>query len=269
MSKEEEKLQLLRDILLIDDREIAKAIDTRLNTITETLDKKDKLSKKIDPILEERLEEFIKEMPSTLGPTITKTLKEQIENSRDQVVEALYPIMGKMIKRYVQNEMKLLSEKINNNFKVFSFNNLKRKVTSKVTGVKQGDLLLNELNDATIEEIFIIQKGSGLLLGNYSNTEVIDKELISGMLTAIKSFTEDAFNKGNQNLETIEYELFTLHIQNFHTFYIAAAISGAYTQSFENKLEDLLLTLSEKLSKKIATLSKEEIDSSLNTFFKK
>jgi predicted nucleotide-binding protein (sugar kinase/HSP70/actin superfamily) len=46
MSKEEEKLQLLRDILLIDDREIAKAIDTRLNTITETLEKKEKLTKK-------------------------------------------------------------------------------------------------------------------------------------------------------------------------------------------------------------------------------
>jgi hypothetical protein len=212
---------------------------------------------------------FIKEMPSTLGPTITKTLKEQIENSKEQVVEALYPIMGKMIKRYIQNEMKLLSEKINNNFNVFSFNNLKRKIKSRVSGVNQADLLLNELNDATIEEVFIIQKGSGLLLGNYSNTEVIDKELVSGMLTAIKSFTEDAFNKGGQNLETIEYELFTLHIQNFHSYYIAAAISGAYTQSFENKLEDMLLKFSEKLSKTISTLSKEELDASLYAFFKK
>ena len=165
--------------------------------------------------------------------------------------------------------MKLLSEKINNNFKVFSFNNFKRKVKSKVSGVDQGELLLNELSKATIEEVFVIQKGSGLLLGNYSTTEVIDKEMLSGMLTAIKSFTEDAFNKGGQNLETIEYELFTIHIQNFHTYYIAVAISGVYTQDFENKLEDNLLELSKGLSKKISTLSKEEIDATLLAFFKK
>jgi hemerythrin len=266
----EDKLQLLRDILLIDDREVAHAIHKRLETITETLEQKEKLSEKIDPIIEERLKSFVAEIPVTLGPTITKTLKEQIANSKDEVVEALYPILGKMIKRYIQNEIKLLSEsinqKVNNTFSLVSF---KRKMKAKFTGVKESDLMLSELDAAEINEVFVIQKGSGILLGNYSKTTTLDKDMISGMLTAIKSFVEDAFEGGNQNLESIEYELYSIHIQNYHNYYIAVVISGTYSQSFENKLENKLLKLSEQLSSKIASLKREETDEILKSLFTK
>ena len=36
----EDKLQLLRDILLIDDREVARAVHDRIETISETLEKR-------------------------------------------------------------------------------------------------------------------------------------------------------------------------------------------------------------------------------------
>jgi len=261
VKEDENKLKLLREILLIDDREIARAVSQRLDTISETLDKREKLSQKVDPIIEQRLDEFVSDIPATLGPTITKTLKEQIENSKDQVVEALYPIMGKMIKRYIQNEIKLLSENINKKVNnTFSMAGFKRKVRSAFTGVKESDMILAESNEPVINEIFIIEKGSGLLLGNHSTTETMDKDMVSGMLTAIKSFVEDAFSGGAQNLEAIEYELYTIHIQNFFSYYIAVVVSGNYTRSFESHLENDLLELSKKLSSKIASLSKEAVD---------
>jgi hypothetical protein len=264
----EDKLQLLRDILLIDDRQVAHAIHQRIETISDTIEKRDKLSKKIDPIIEERLKEFVLEIPVTLGPTITKTLKEQIAKSKDEVVEALYPIMGKMIKRYIQNEIKLLSENLNNKVNnTFSFESLKRKLQSRFSGVKESDLLISELDAPVVNEIFIIQKGSGILLGNLSNTNIVDKEMISGMLTAIKSFVEDAFEGGNQNLEAIEYELYTIHIQNFYSFYAAVVVSGIYTRSFESKLEDKLINLSNRLSPKISNITNEEIDVILKEYF--
>lgn len=261
VKEDENKLKLLREILLIDDREVARAVSQRLDTLTETLEKKEKLSKKVDPIIEQKLDAFVEEIPTTLGPTITRTLKEQIENSKDQVVEALYPIMGKMIKRYIQNEIKLLSENINKKVNnTFSFATLKRKLRAMFTGVKESDIILAESNTPEVDEIFIIEKGSGILLGNYSKTETIDKDMISGMLTAIKSFVEDAFGGGNQNLEAIEYELYTIHIQNFFSYYIAVVVSGNYTRSFESELENELLELSNKLTSKITSLSKEAVD---------
>ena len=266
----EDKLQLLRDILLIDDREVARAIHNRIETIAETLEQREKLSKRIDPIIEARLKVFVSEIPLSLGPVITETLKTQIENSREQVVEALYPIIGKMIKRYIQNEIKLLSEKMNKTVNdTFSLGSIKRKIQSRFSGVKESDLILSELDAPMINEVFIIQKGSGILLGNLSKLATVDKDMISGMLTAIKSFVEDAFEGGGQNLEAIEYELYTIQIQNFHSYYAAVVISGSYTRSFESKVEDKLLTLSKTLSPKISTLTKEEIDGVLIEFFKK
>ncbi|MBW2938491.1 cell envelope biogenesis protein OmpA [Aureisphaera sp. CAU 1614] len=268
MVKQEDKLQLLREILLIEDREIAHAINERLETISKTLEEKQKLSEKVDPIIDEKLNEFVIKIPDRLGPTITKTLKEQIANSKDEVVEALYPIMGKMIKRYIQNEIKVLSEKINKKVNsAFSLAGLKRKFRAKFSGVKESDLILSEANEALVNEVLVIQKGSGLLLGNFSTTETLDKDMVSGMLTAIKSFVEDAFSGGNQNLEAIEYELYTLHIQNFFSYYIAVVVSGNYTRTFESKIENRLLKLSEQLSPKISKLSKPEVDTILKSFF--
>jgi len=265
---QEDKLQLLREILLVDDREVANAVNERLEVISETIEQRDKLSEKVDPIIKERLDKFIAEIPATLGPTITEALQQQIANSKDQVVEALYPIMGKMIKRYVQNEIKRLSETINKKVSnTFSLAGFKRKIKAKFTGVKESDLLLLEADPPIINEIFVIQKGSGILLGNLSKTETLDKDMVSGMLTAIKSFVEDAFSGGAQNLEAIEYELYTIHIQNYFSYYIAVVVSGNYNRSFESKIENKLLKLSQNLSPKVSHLSRAEIDKFLDSFF--
>jgi len=270
MGQEQDRLQLLREILLIDDREVARTINDRLQVITDILDKKERLSEKVDPIIEQRLDLFISQIPKTLGPTITKTLQEEIANSQDKVVEALYPIMGKMIKRYVQNEIKKLSENINKKVNnTFSLNALKRKLKAKTSGVKEGEMLVSQSNPPVINEIFVIQKGSGILLGNYSKTETVDKDMVSGMLTAIKSFVEDAFSGGVQNLEAIEYELYTLHIQNFYSYYVAVVVSGNYTRLYESKIENKLLKISQKLSPRVSTLTREEIDLYLKSTFKK
>ena len=265
---EEDKLQLLRDILLIDDRQVAEAIHQRLEAISETIEKKEKLSKRIDPIIDEKLDEFVSKIPITLGPVITKTLRAQIASSKDEVVEALYPIMGKMIKRYIQNEIKLLSENINKKVNnTFSLKSIKRKFQSRFTGIKESDLMLSELDVPVVNEVFIIEKGSGVLLGNLSKTATVDKDMISGMITAIKSFVEDAFDGGGQNLEAIEYELYTIQINNFHSYYAAVVISGAYSRSFESKLEDKLLKLSTRLSPFILDLEKDQINGILKEFF--
>ncbi|NQX77074.1 cell envelope biogenesis protein OmpA [Gilvibacter sp.] len=268
MVEQKDKLNLLRDILLIDDREVADAISQRLDTITKTLESKEKLAKKVDPILEEHMEQFVEEIPTRLGPVITKTLKEQIANSKDQVVEALYPIMGKMVKRYIQNELALLSENINNKVNnTFTLKGIQRKLKALFTGVKESDIILSELDAPELMEVFVIKKGSGMLLGNYSNQQTLDKDLISGMLTAIKSFVEDAFQGESQNLEGIDYELYKIQIQNFHSYYMAVVVSGNLTPQFENEIEDLILENSDTLSELLTNAQRENVDIFLASMF--
>ena len=226
------------------------------------------MAKKVDPIFEENLEQFVEDIPTRLGPVITKTLQEQIANSQDKVVEALYPILGKMVKRYIQNELALLSENINNKVNnTFTLKGIQRKLKALFTGVKESDIILSELDAPELMEVFVIKKGSGMLLGNYSNQQTLDKDLISGMLTAIKSFVEDAFQGESQNLEGIDYELYKIQIQNFHSYYMAVVVSGNLTPQFENEIEDLILENSDTLSELLTNAQRENVDIFLASMF--
>ena len=260
---QEDKLGILKDILLTDQREYVSSIQEKIKVLEDTLNKKNNLSEKVDPIISDKLNTFVQEIPATLGPTITETLRAEIKNSQEAVVEALYPIMGKMIKKYIQNEMSLLVEKINSQVSnAFSFRGLKRKFKAKSKGISEAELILQEQLKPNIDQIMVIEKGSGLLISKYSKTENIEEDMVAGMLTAIKSFAEDAFQKENQDLQYIEYDTYHIHIQNFSSYYIAVVISGLYNKVYKSLLEDKLLDFAQNV------INKEDIDNQ-KTFSKK
>ena len=266
---QEDKLNILKDILLTDEREYASSIQKKIEILEDTINKQKKLSLKVDPIIDHKLEKFVSEMPKTLGPTITEALKNEIKNSQDAVVEALFPIIGKMIKKYVQQEMKILSEQINakvNN--TFSFENLKRKFRSKKTGVSEGDLILQDLLKPKIEQLMVIEKGSGLIISEYSKTQNIDEDMVAGMLTAIKSFAEDAFELADLDLQYIEYDSYHLHIQNFSSYYIAVVVSGNYNVIFRDELEDKLLDFAQNHINQQDLENKTTFSNKLKEYFK-
>lgn len=242
--EEQDKLKILKELLFTEEHEFADSIAQKVDDLAKIVNQKKELSHKVDPIIDDKLDEFVQEIPKTLGPTITETLREEIKNSQDAVVEALFPIIGKMIKKYIAHEMKLLSENISRKTKkAFSFRNWFRRTKAKVQGVSEGDLAISDYAKPRLIQMFVIEKNSGILIADYSplSEGTIDKEMVAGMLTAIKSFVEDAFEGGNQNLELIEYELYTIHIQNFYSYYVAAVISGAYTMMFKEVLEDQII----------------------------
>lgn len=236
---ENDKLTLIKDILLTDDREFAEKISIRIAALESTLDTRERLASKIEPIITERLRVFTKEIPETLGSTITEALKTEIKNSKDEVVDALYPILGKMVKKYIAQEFKVLSEKINEGL------NWRKRFSSKFKSkASQKEGLL----DPIIQEVFLIEKDTGLMAENYSRTATMDKEMISGMLTAIKMFVEDAFSQKGQNLELVEYELYKIHIQSFTQYYIAVVIEGDYNLTSKSRLQNLIFDFYEKFT---------------------
>lgn len=242
--EDKDKLEILRKLLLSEEQEFADSISKKVDELNKIVHEKNKLSPKVDPIIDDKLKTFVEEIPQKLGPTITQALKEEIKNSQDAVVEALFPIIGKMIKKYIAHEMKMLSENIDKKTRqAFSIKNWFRKKKVQSKGVSLGDQAIADMSAPELKQMLVIEKDSGLLISDYSPSKEnpIDKDMIAGMLTAIKSFVEDAFQGGNQNLETIEYELYTIHVQNFHSYYIAVVISGTYNLMFKEKLENKLL----------------------------
>lgn len=268
MESEDYKIEELKHLLLQEDRATIDSLKKEIAELKKTLHTKDKLDEKVGPIIKNYLDAYTDDIPSKLGPTITKSLKNQIADSRDDIVDILYPIMGLLIKKYIQAEFKKLSEQINKQLEHnFSFKSIKRKFKSIFTGVKEQDIIIEGLAETKVEEVFIIEKHSGILKGSFSNTNTIDKDVLSGMLTAIKSFVEDALKTGGEQLETIEYGSYNIHIQNFNTYYIAVVAHGTFDNNFKEDLVEELYTFSDKFYK--PAKSNEELSKALEKTFSK
>lgn len=286
-----EKLKALRDLLFEDDRKTQQSLNERVEALDQEIRKErenlsvkiieldrevhdpEHIKQQVEPIIDSKIDNFVDEIPQRLGPTITETLKIQIQESKDEVVEALYPIMGRMIKKYVQREIRLLSDRLDQRLdQAFSLEGWWRRIKSWFGGVPEKDLMMQELAEPQIEEIFVIEKDSGLLIGSYSRQKTMDQDMISGMLTAIKSFVEDAFDTGHQNLELIEYDLYKIHIQNFHRFYVAVVLSGVLTSQFRDQLEDKIMEFVEhilprKIEESSQVYTEDQFSNALKTYF--
>lgn len=269
------KLELLRDILLEDEREEISNISGQVENIDKQINTRVELEPKVNPIIDQKIEDFQAKIPETMGPAITAALQKQMNESQDQVVDLLYPIIGKLIKKYIKREIQIIREKIDQQFhRTFSWKGWKMRIKAWFSGNKSSSMMISQLQAPALVEMFIIEKDSGLLKAHYSKEEKLDADMVAGMLTAISSFVEDAFDKGGQSLENIEYDDYKIQITSFKSFYIAVVISGIISAEFKGKLDTAVMDFAEKylntkkLSQKTENEDKSDPDHNLTSKLK-
>lgn len=222
---EQDMLQRLRGILLEADRKEIEAIKA-------TLYEEEKLAERVNPILEKRIERIKSNFEQELGTQVNQRIEIKLEASKEQLLNVIYPVLGQMIRKFVTYQFQLLKDSIDAQLnQVFSSRGLLGQLRSRLFGIKSSDMVLRDLDKPMIQEVYVIQRDSELLLGSYSREQMIDKDMVAGMLTAIKSFVEDAFQREKEELERIEYGNYIILIQNFFSYYIAVALTGSLSSS--------------------------------------
>ncbi|MCF6352709.1 MAG: hypothetical protein L3J06_06845 [Cyclobacteriaceae bacterium] len=251
----------LRELLLEEDRINQDKLTNEVQLLKDELNTRSKLELKIDPIVEDHLNQLQKNFPTLFGPVITETIKYQIKHSQDEVVDVLYPIIGKLIKKYIVREIELLSEKVDTQLEIaFSWKGWVNRFKAWFSGSKETDIVLRGVADPIIEEVFVIEQNSGLLYGSYSRNKTMDQDMIAGMLTAIKSFVMEAFKNGEQELEGIEYETYHILFKSFKKYFLAVAVSGTVTASFKDKLDTTILNFANNLRKQAQGVNNNDTD---------
>lgn len=264
-------LNSLKQLLLEEEHQQYRELLDKMKDVEVKIEETIEAQKKPNVEVGELMEQMIKVMPDKLGPTITQTLKKQIKESRDDVVQALFPIIGQMIKKYVQQEMRILSERLDQQFdQMFSMEHMMLRFKSIFTGAKYSDLVLRQTQEAQVQEIFVIEEGSGVLMGSYSRQGALsDQDMIAGMLTAIKAFVEDAFEQKDQSLEMISYDEYNIYVQNFNKFYIAVVLSGILDASFKSKLNDTILAFVKDMTMRSSDPDVKELTKKISRYFSK
>jgi len=241
----------LREILLEKDWEERDQLAQKLEDLDDQINSRNRLEEKIQPILADERVNLKNKFPELFGPQITESISKQIRESQDEVVEVLYPIIGRMIKKYITNEMEKLSERIDHQMELaFSWEGWKIRIKAWISGTPQKDMIISKLIEPKIEEIYVIERNSGMLLGSFSKSAALDRDMVAGMLTAIKAFVEDAFTGETQELSNIDYDNFKITIKNFKSFFVAVVTSGGMNAQFRDKLDDTLLDFAQKVLKR-------------------
>ncbi len=228
-----EALGRLREIILCEEETRVKELRAELRRLQGRLDDTGELLQKLEPVIADTLAIKIRnsqnEMAEVLGPVMGPAIKYQIQNAKEDMVDALYPVIGSTIRKSVAEAMKELVRALNQRIDdALSKNRFLRRFQSTVSGVSETDLLLKQSLPFQIHQLLLIHKETGILLVQVSgiNASSANKDLVSGMLTAIRDFAQTALTPGEgRELTQIKYEDLDIYLDDskYSTLAIVAA----------------------------------------------
>lgn len=176
-------------------------------------------------------------IPNALAPEMGKAIKEQIRLERDAMVDALYPVIGNTISKYLAEAVQNINDKVAN---AFSVEGVARKIKSKMKGVSEAELILQESIPFAVQAIFLIHKNSGLVISEVqaSGSYSLESEMVAGMLTAIRSFVNDCIVQidNYSELNEIEYGDSKIILEVAGYCYLAVVSKGDPTPEFITKM---------------------------------
>lgn len=214
----------------------------------------------LTPVMSNMISDTIRdsrdEMAEALGPVMGEAIRVQIRNSRTTMIEALYPIIGELVQRSITEAIREIQRNIDARIKAaVGPQSLWRTLLARLRGVSPAELALRDALSFGVEQIFLIQRGSGLLLAYKNLTDeapstaeaiqAADSDLISGMLTAIRDFVQDSFGRGQkeEELNEIQYGRQRIIIQSGQAAYLAVVINGTEPAGFNAKLRQFISEL--------------------------
>ncbi|NIA71395.1 OmpA family protein [Pelagibius litoralis] len=190
-------------------------------------------------------------LAKVMAPLVLTSMREEIRNSSDMMVDALYPITGRLVAAAVGNAFREMMETLNEKLdEGFSLERWKTRLRAKATGRSEAELQLQGNPPFEFQDLLIIHRQTGLLIARARNVEEtlegIDSELVGGMLTAIMTFTRDAMgNSSSDELRTLSFGTSELFLRTSPAIILAVQAKGSAPAAFEAALEALFCSFVE------------------------
>ncbi|MEZ4865277.1 MAG: hypothetical protein R3C14_28465 [Caldilineaceae bacterium] len=260
---DDEALELLRDLLCGDYRRQVFRLRNELAELENLLDEMERQLRDKEALV------------ATITPVMAGAIRTSISESRNEMVDALYPIMGKLVQRSVTEAMRDLARRIDQQMRrTFQIKSAFQRFAARLRGVSDAEFAMRAALPTEVLEIFLIHRETGLLLlhvsapspmtadsasldtspvttaqGKLEGPEVDepegdDSDLISGMLTAIRDFAEDAFGRGEEgDLNEIQYGDKTILIEGAHLVYIATVMRGIQRGNLRAEMRETMIAI--------------------------
>ena len=249
-SNPKDSFERLVELLMQGERLRQEELEAALEKIKIELGSEENWKHRVLPIIDGYMAQFKKEFPEVYGPVITRAIQAQVKESEAEMIDVLFPIMGKLIRRYVAAEMDKLREAVNEKTTQFlTPKGIMKLIRGRVSGVSASEITLSMLKNAKISEILIIDQKTSFLLGSYPLEQEMDKDMVAGMLSAIKSFMQDAFKAQKHDVEQIHYGEKQMIFCNTPAYFITVVVDGNPNQDEVMRLQLQMGAFAERFHK--------------------
>lgn len=181
------------------------------------------------------------DLVDALESPVTECVQRSVSRDPQRFADALFPVMGPAIRRAISEALKGLVQSLNQALEhSFSPKGIAWRIEAARSGVPFGEVVLRHTLVYRVEQAFLIQPASGLLMANVADHAAIgqDPDAVSGMLTAIESFVRDAFAAdADESLETLNVGDRTVWLMRGPYALLACVIRGTPPMSLRVELQ--------------------------------
>ncbi len=193
------------------------------------------------------------DMAAAIAPLVVRTVKTEIVNSRDELVEVLYPQLGKMLRAFVAAEIKRVTDTANRRLEQ---NPIMLRINALATGRSVRELALSESQRLTVETVFLIRRATGELIASWPQGGAGSNHdhVMGGVLTAINEFTSEAFGAERSALRQIDLSGSQVYLRVSPTYLLAAKCAGSAPVGVETVFDAEFFDLLERRQATLATV---------------
>ncbi len=193
-----------------------------------------------------------RELAGAVSPLVVSSIKREIVNSRDEMVEALYPIMGRLVSAYVSAAMRDAMESTNQKLESgLSLKFLRLRLKSLLTGRPYRELAMVESGSPRVRELLLIKRPSGVLVDRWlSPGEPVEGtngtgsgQLMSGLLSAINDFAGQAFAGGKDELRSLDIGGSRLFLRTSAAHLLAVRATGVSGRKVQRAIDNALVDI--------------------------
>ena len=186
---------------------------------------------------------------AAVSPILSDAIRKQVREDRDAMVESLYPLIGQLISRAVAESIRDLARTIDLRMRT-SFSPaalLRRAPAARCRRLRCG---AGATRRAAVPRHRVVSHSSRngpaaaapRSVGHGARRRARHEgnaDLVSGMLTAIRDFAQDAFGRGREGgLDEIQYGDRRILIEAAQHIYLAAVVDGVEQAGFRSRLRD-------------------------------
>ncbi len=198
------------------------------------------------------------QLRDALQPVIEEGLKLSVRRNPQVITEALFPLIGTMVRRSVAASLAQLNENVNQTLESsLSLRSVAWRWEASRRGVPFSRVLLERSLRFRVEQAFLIDRRAGLLLLHRTSQDSVvrDPTVISGMLTAIQDFVQDSFSGPEEMLESVRMGEHTVWINSGPRAVLTCVVRGAVPPSFKTVMEESLGEIHREFAKELEEFS--------------